>query len=174
MMDELSPLDILGQTFSRRLHGFAPDEVQHFLSLVASTMENALRDRGELRQKVHTLENELTVFKEREGALHEALMAAQRSADETKLVAQAESEKIIGDAQNLADNLIDEANERARTIEVVIADLRSRRREARSEVARLIELLQGLVEDDKSREKQERTSAQLSFIRRPVSARSEG
>ena len=173
-MDELSPLDILGQTFSKRLHGFAPDEVQRFLSLVASTMENALRDRGELRQKVHTLENDLAVFKERESALHEALMAAQRSADETKVEAETEGAKILSDAQGLADNLIDEANDRARAIELVIADLRTRRREARSEVMRFIELLQGLVDDDKSMEKVERTSAQVTFIRRPQNVRSEG
>ena len=129
-MDELSPLDILGQTFSKRLHGFAPDEVQCFLSLVASTMENAVRDRGELRQRVHALENELVVFREREGAMHEALMAAQRSADETKAGAEIEGAKILSDAQALADNLIDEANDRARAIEIVISELRSRRREA--------------------------------------------
>ena len=33
-MTELSPLDILGVTFSKRLHGYDRDQVQRFLNLL--------------------------------------------------------------------------------------------------------------------------------------------
>jgi len=48
----------------------------------------------------------------------------------------------------------------------VIQQLRERRRETRSELIRLVELLEGLIEDDRSREKEERTTPKLAILTR--------
>ena len=80
-MSELTALDILGKQFSRRVRGYAPFEVHEFLSQIASAMESLNRERGELKQQLHRLQQQLAEFKERESALQEALVAAQRSAE---------------------------------------------------------------------------------------------
>jgi cell division initiation protein len=165
-MSELSPLDILGKKFAIKFRGYPANEVHEYLTEIAGAMEGLTRERGELRQQVHRLENELASFRERETALHEALVAAQRTAESTMESARDEGQRIIEDGHGLADRLVEEANDRARKIDGVIQQLRERRRETRSELIRLVEILQGLIEDDRAREKEERTTPQLAVLSR--------
>jgi cell division initiation protein len=165
-MSELSPLDILGKKFAVKFRGYPANEVHEYLTEIASGMETLMRERGELRQQVHRLETELATFKERESALHEALVAAQRMAESTVEAARDEGQRIIEDGHGLADRLVQEANERSRMIDNVIQQLRERRRDARSELIRLVELLQGLIDDDRSREQEERTTPRLAILTR--------
>lgn len=165
-MSELSPLDILGKKFVVKFRGYPANEVHEYLSDIAGAVETLTRDRGELRQQVHRLESELASFREREAALHEALVAAQRTAESTLESARDEGQRIIADGQGLADRLVEEANGRARMIDSVIQQLRERRRDARSELIRLVELLQGLIEDDRAREQEERTTPQIAILSR--------
>ncbi len=176
-MTDLSPLDVLGKTFGRRLHGYDPQEVHEFLGEVGNLLEQVVRERGELKQQVIRLEQELASFRERETALQQALVAAQRSADETVEKASAEAEailerarkegqQIVEEAQLLAQRVIDETNERIRTLETVISRLRNQRREARAEVLRLVEILQGVVRDDQRQEEREEVTPRLSIMDR--------
>ncbi len=184
-MAELTPLDVLGKTFGKRLNGYDPREVHEFLGEVGSLLEQLVRERGELRQQVARLEQELSEFRERENALQQALVAAQRSADETVEAArrQAESEleearkegqRILQEAQVLAQRIMDEANERLGNLETVISGLRAKRREARAEVLRLVEILEGVVRDDQRLEKEEEVTPRLSVLDRRRSASGEG
>jgi len=172
-MPELSPLDVLGKSFSRRLNGFAQHEVQEFLTQVAGTMEGLLRERGELRQQHHHLEQDLASYRERESALQDTLVAAQRSAESTLGEARTEGQRIITEAQGLADRLIEEAHQRAQNVESVISDLRSRRRQVRAELMRLVELLQGLIRDDQQLEREEPPTPQLALLHRRRKSSSE-
>ncbi|MGD8441321.1 MAG: DivIVA domain-containing protein [Holophagae bacterium] len=173
-MSELSPLDILGKKFPIKLRGYPPNEVHEYLTEIAGTLEALVRDRGGLRQQVHQLESELASFRQREAALQEALVAAQRSAEATVEAARDEGQRIIEDGHGLADRLVTEANERARKIDGVIQQLRERRRETRSELVRLVELLQGLIDDDRAREQEERTTPQIALLARSKDATGEG
>jgi cell division initiation protein len=165
-MSEFAPMDILGQKFSKRLQGYSQIEVHDYLTELARVIEGLLRERGELRQRVHHMEQELKAFRERETALKEALVAAQRSAETTIEVARVEGQRIVDEGHNLADRLMVEANERAQNIEKVIGDLRNRRREVRAELNRIVELVEGLVQDDKRREQEERATPQLASFQR--------
>jgi len=173
-MSELSPLDILGKKFAVRFRGYPPNEVHEYLTEIAGSMESLLRERGELRHQVHRLEQELSSFRQREKALHEALVAAQKTAESTVEAARDEGQRIIEDGHGLADRLVEEANDRARTIDRVINELRERRRAARSELNRLVELLQGLIDDDRAREQEERTTPQLALMSRRGESTREG
>ncbi len=174
-MVELAPLDILGTTFNRRFKGYDPEEVQRFLAALASAMEDLLRERGELKQLLFRREQELAAFRERDGALQDALVAAQRSAEQTLGAARAEGQRLVDEAQGLADRLVEEAHQRVQTIESTIADLRSHRREVRAELMRLTELVQGLIHDDQQIEREESTSPRLALLqRRKATRESEG
>jgi cell division initiation protein len=172
-MNELTPLDILGKTFAKRLHGYDPQGIHEFLSQVASTVEELMRNRGELRQQVRRLELDLASFRERENALQDALVAAQRSAEDTVKAARAEGQKIIDEAQTLGERFVAEANQRAQNIETVIGDLRGRRREVRAELMRLVELLQGMIRDDQQLEREEPPTPRLALLKRRKEASSE-
>jgi len=165
-MSEFAPMDILGKKFTKRLHGYSEMEVHDYLTELARVIEILIRERGQLKQHVHHMEQELSAFRERETALKEALVAAQRSAETTIEVARVEGQRIVNEGHGLADRLVDEANERVRNIEKVIGDMRNRRREIRAELNRMVELLQGLIQDDKQRERGERSTPQLASFQR--------
>lgn len=165
-MQDLSPLDVLGKTFKREMRGCSAREVHDFLAQVAGTMEALMRERGESRQQVHRLEQELAAHRERQSALQEALVAAQQAAERTLEVAKAEGQRIVDEGQALADRLIEEAYKRAQNIETIIGDLRTRRRQTRSELMRLVEVLQGVVRDDQETERIEPSTPQLALLPR--------
>ncbi len=165
-MSEFAPMDILGKKFNKKLHGYAELEVHEYLTELARVVEVLLRDRGELKQRVHHMEQELSAFRERESALKDALVAAQRSAETTIEVARAEGQRIVGEGHGLAERLVEEANQRAQNIESMITDLRNRRREVRSELNRMVELLEGLIRDDQRRERDEPSTPQLAAFQR--------
>ena len=172
-MSEFAPMDILGKKFSKKLHGYAELEVHDYLTDLARVVEGLLRERGELKQRVHHMEQELSAYREREEALKEALVAAQRSAETTIEVARAEGQRIVGEGHGLAERLVEEANQRAQNIDSVITDLRNRRREVRAELNRIAELLAGIVEDDRRRERDEPSTPQLAAFQRPAVGNSE-
>ena len=165
-MSDFAPMDILGKKFSKKLHGYAELEVHDYLTDLARAMETLIRERGELKQRLHHRDQELSAYRDRETALKEALVAAQRSAETTIEVARVEGQRIVNDGHGLAERLVTEANERAQNIERVMSDMRNRRREIRSELIRMVELLNGLVEDDKRRERDERATPQLATFQR--------
>ncbi len=164
--NEVTPLDILGQQFDRRLHGLDPKQVHAFMSEVANTVEALLRERGELKLQLRRLEQDLASFREREGALQDALVAAQKTAERTMEGARSDAQRVVTDAQALADQLVDDANQRAGSIELMISELRSRRREVRAELMRLAELLQGLIRDDQKLELEEDHSSRITLLHR--------
>jgi len=166
-MADLTPLDILGAEFHRGLRGYEVEAVRAFLQRVAGSMEELLRERGELRQRLHRVEQELVVFREREDALQNALVAAQKTAERTVENAQAEGQRIVEEGHSLADRLVEEAHSRAQNIDYAISDLRSRRREVRAELMRLAELLQGIIRDDQQLEQSDRSSSpQIALLHR--------
>jgi len=165
-MSDFAPMDILGKRFNTRFRGYSEMEVHDYLTELARVIEGLLRERGELRQHVHHMEQELSAFRERESALKEALVVAQRSAETTIEVARVEGQRIVDEGHSLSDRLVDEANKRVQNIETVICDLRNRRREVRAELNRMVELLQGLIDDDRQREQGEQSTPQLASFKR--------
>ena len=163
-MPDLTPLDILGVGFPVKLRGYDPAEVHSFLQQIAVAMEDLFRERGELRQTVHHLEKELSGFRDRESALRDALVAAQKSAEITVEAARSDGQRIVEEGHTLAERLVEDAHKRAQNIETVIVDLRGRRREVRSELMRLCEILDGVIRDDQQLEKQERAMPQLALM----------
>jgi cell division septum initiation protein DivIVA len=79
--------------------------------------------------------------------------------------ARAEGQRIVEEGQGLAERLIREAHSRAQNIEVHIAELRNRRRESRAELMRIVQLLEGVVRDDKTREQREPATPQLAILK---------
>ena len=65
-MSDIAPMDILGKKFSKKLHGYAEMEVHEYLTDLARAMEALIRERGELKQRLHHREQELSAYVERE------------------------------------------------------------------------------------------------------------
>jgi cell division initiation protein len=164
-MNRLTPLEIQRASFPRKLHGIDPEAVRELLSQVAEQVEEEARIRGELRSQVARLTQEVEDYRQRTNAVNEALVAAQRSAEATLARSEAEAARIVSEAQALADRVIDDAIRRAENLELVIGQLKGRRRSARADLKRIAELLGGAASDDASSEEREAQAPAVTVLR---------
>ncbi len=95
----LTPLDIRKQEFRKSLRGYDTLGVDDFRIRVADALERAIRDRQVLEERVIALTEQLRVFREREKAMNEALVAAQQLRQETRAAAEREGQAIVREAE---------------------------------------------------------------------------
>jgi DivIVA domain-containing protein len=105
----LTPLDIRRQEFRRRLRGYEPLGVEDFRARVAEELERVIREKAVLEERVAALTDQLRVFREREKAMNEALVAAQQLREETRTAAEREAQVIVREAEGAARRLVDQA-----------------------------------------------------------------
>jgi cell division initiation protein len=95
----LTPLDVRRQEFRRSLRGYEPLGVEDFRMRVADELERVLREKSVLEERVAALAEQLRVFRERESAMNEALVAAQQLREETRAAAEREAQVIVREAE---------------------------------------------------------------------------
>jgi cell division initiation protein len=105
----LTPLDVRRQEFRRSLRGYEPVGVEDFRMRVADELERVLRERSVLEERVAALTEQLRVFRERETAMNEALVAAQQLREETRSAAEREAQVILREAEAEGSRQIDGA-----------------------------------------------------------------
>lgn len=115
----LTPLDVRRQEFRRSLRGYEPLGVEDFRMRVADELERVLREKSVLEERVAALTEQLRVFRERESAMNEALVAAQQLREETRAAAEREAQVILREAEaegrqqiDLAQRAEEEAREK--------------------------------------------------------------
>jgi len=118
----LTPLDIRKQEFRKSLRGYETLAVEDFRIRVADALERANRDRQVLEERVSALTEQLRVFREREHAMNEALIAAQQLRQETRGAAEREAQVIVREAQAEAKRLLDEAKAAQSGVEARLAE----------------------------------------------------
>src|SRR5437762_4215829 len=74
----LTPLDIRKQEFRKTLRGYDTAGVEDFQVRVADALERAIRERQVLEERLSSLTEQLSVFRESEKAMTEAMVAAKQ------------------------------------------------------------------------------------------------
>lgn len=118
----LTPLDIRKQEFRKTLRGYDTLGVEDFRARAADALERAIRERSILEERLSALTEQLRVFREREKAMNEALVAAQQLRQETRAAAERESQIIIREAGSEAKRILDEARAAESVIQVRMAE----------------------------------------------------
>lgn len=153
----IAPLDLRQQRFRTVLRGYDQTEVVAFLTEAADDYEHALREIDRLRQELVRQEQALVEHRERESALRNTLLTAQRLADELKESAQTEAKLIIREAQGRGDLLLQKAQGRLSEIERDIDEMRLRRRDVEgsleSSIQALYRALEFIRDQDRSDDK---------------------
>ncbi len=112
----LTPVDIRGQEFRRKLFGYEPMGVEEFRERVASEMERLLRERAQMEDRLENFREQLRVFRDRERALNDAVVLAQQMREETETLAKRNSEVTVQEARVRAEALL--ADARAEELDV--------------------------------------------------------
>ena len=118
----LTPLDIRKQEFRKTLRGYDPLSVEDFQMRVADALERAMRERQVLEERVSALTDQLRVFREREKAMNEALVAAQQLRQDSRAAAEREGQVILREAEANAKRLLDEARSAETAVKVKMAE----------------------------------------------------
>ena len=105
----LTPLDVRRQEFRRSLRGYEPLGVEDFRMRVADELERVLREKSVLEERVAAMTEQLRVFRERESAMNEALVAAQQLREETRAAAEREAQVIVREAEAEGRQRVDAA-----------------------------------------------------------------
>ncbi len=118
----LTPLDIRKQEFRKTLRGYDTLGVDDFRMRVADALERAIRERQVLEERVAALTEQLRVFREREKAMNEALVAAQQLRQDARAVAEREGHVIVREAEAQAKRLIDDAKTAENNVKARMAE----------------------------------------------------
>lgn len=154
-MDNLTPLEIQKQTFSRALKGFNRDEVRAYLQLVAEEIEALVRSVDRLARENAMLREDLDEHSQRERILKDTLLSAQRVSEEVKANAHKEAELIVKDAELVAERVVMQAMARVADIEKAIQELKIERAAVRNRLQSTLDILQQMIDIDAGQESEE-------------------
>lgn len=164
-MQDLTPLEIQKQTFSRTIKGYNSDEVRAYLHLVAEEIERLVRENDRLSREVAVLREDLEDHSNRERILKDTLLSAQKVAEDLTTNARKDAELIVKDAELLADRLIGQAMQRVGDLEKAIGDLKIERRGARNKLQATLDTIQQMVILDAEEEANEMPLTSLFKLR---------
>ncbi len=98
MPERYTPIDILNLRFQRQFRGYAREEVEEFMRRIASDLEAALTECALQREKTAAYERELSQYRALETTMRDALVMAQKAADETRTAAHLQAELKLTEA----------------------------------------------------------------------------
>jgi len=143
---KVTPLDLKQQRFKTVIRGFDRDEVTTFLEDAAEGFEDAIREQERLRQDVTRLEAILAEHRGQERNLRNAILTAQKLADDIRENAQQEGARIVREAEGRADLILQKAQARLEDVQREIDGLRMKRREVETSLEALMSTLNNTLE----------------------------
>jgi cell division initiation protein len=97
-MAELTPNDILNRQFRQTLRGYATDEVEELQQQAGEALYQTLQEGQQLRAQVEGLRDRVKHYQETEDLIKNALVLAERTADEIRQRAHEEADLIRREA----------------------------------------------------------------------------
>jgi cell division initiation protein len=140
-MIDLTPLEVRQKKgdFRRALRGYDPELVNDFLDLAADRMEELVKENMLLRERAEVLGTEVSAYREKEQALSDALMTAQKLREDARAHAEKEGELVLREAVLAAQSAREEAARQIVREEETLRQVRARRSQMVESFRRLLE-----------------------------------
>ncbi len=106
----LTPVDIENKEFTKAFRGYDIYEVEEFMKDLITDYEKLYRDNAELKEKNAVLSETISSYKGMEETMQNAILVAQRTAEDIKQNAYERSETIIKEAERKAAEAVNNAN----------------------------------------------------------------
>ena len=120
----LMPLEVEEKKFGRQMRGYSREEVDEFIREVAADYEKLYKENIAAKDKIASLTNAVTQYKNMEDTLNQAIIVAQNAGEEVKKNAYAKAENIIKDAQNRALEIVNEAGKEVTKVNFEYEEMR--------------------------------------------------
>jgi cell division initiation protein len=121
MSELLTSLDIVNQAFKKTMRGYDPSEVDEFLDRVAECIQVYVQKIKDYERVIEEQSEKLRDYENIKGSLHEALLMAQRTAEEKVTNANQLADEKVAQADKVSDERIGHAT---MTAENILADAR--------------------------------------------------
>jgi len=162
---KITPIDISGQRFAKKMRGYDQEEVRSFLNLVSGEFEKLVIEKNALKEELAQVRASISDYKERERILKETLVTAQKLAEDIKEEARKEARLIHKEAELRGAQVIDQAAHKVSELEAVIQSLRVERDAFEHRVRSAVE--QHLRILDMHR-KEDEVEDRLRFMKKPA------
>jgi len=135
---KITPIDIRQQQFGRSFRGLDEREVDSFLSLISDELEAAMKENNRLQEELARSHRQLEDHRDRETALKQTMITAQKVTEDIKDGARKEAEVILSQAEIQAERIIHAANDR---LVQIIEDINEVKRQRDQLVSNLTSLV---------------------------------
>ncbi len=107
----LTPIQIRKQEFAKKMRGLDPEEVEAFLTTIASDFEELVKENMELRAQKTVLAEELQNYRKLEDSLRSLVTQAERAASESTESLRRTSMIVEHEAEVKAQQILNEATQ---------------------------------------------------------------
>jgi cell division initiation protein len=135
----VTPLEIRQQQFPLRFRGLDPAEVDKFLELVASDMEDLMRENARLRDGLAKKDQELQHMQQGEDELKKALTAIHEIREDWIGRAEKQAEQVLMESEMKAKQLRSEAERRIESLQRDLQELKRLKHQLVSEIRHSLE-----------------------------------
>jgi len=143
----LTPIDIENKEFTKAFRGYDIYEVEEFMKNLVADYEKLYRENAELKEKNAMLGDTIGNYKGMEETMQNAILVAQRTAEDIKQNAYERAETIVKDAQRRAAEAINNANRSIRDLEKNYLSLQSDMSGFRAKMNSLLSTYMQLLSD---------------------------
>jgi len=138
-MAKISPIDIIHQEFNTSFRGYSQKEVDDFLSALAQDYGSILEENAKLKEQLEEAQRQLDQYRQSEDLLKNALVTAEKAADDLRQNARKEAELIVKEGEQQARELLEQAKQQKEEISSQIQSLQQERTRFEAELRSLLE-----------------------------------
>lgn len=138
-MERMMPIDLENAKLKKSFRGYDREQVRDMLNRAASEMETLRTEISNAQSIMERQKNEIDGYRAQENTLKEALILAQRTADETRASAHREADVLIAEAERKAREVEQGAQDK-------ISDLRWEIERMRLEKQKFVHSFRALLE----------------------------
>ncbi len=135
---KFTPLDIRQKRFETSFRGYAARDVQGFLELLAAEFEDVVKENIGLKEELKRTQVELERHLERERALQQTLVTAQRVSEDLRDAAKKEAEIVVAEAELQSEKIVHAAHQKLVQVVDDINELKRQRARFESELRSLV------------------------------------
>lgn len=162
---KITPLDVGSHRFPKKWRGYDMRDVEIFLEMVSQEMEEIIQENQFLSEELRRKSSELSEFKEKEQLLKDAMITAQRVAEDMKAHMEKEAQVVVARAELEADQIVAKAHERLMGLQAEIREMKEERIRLREEMRGVLKTYNALLDAGEVRAEEEDRQAYESTIR---------
>ena len=148
----LTPIDIENKEFAKSFRGYDSIEVDEFMRSLVTDYESLYRENASLKEKYAVLSETLDNYKGMEGTMQNAILVAQKTAEDIKQHAYERANTITQEAESKAGNIIAAAEKRAQELEKEYSSLKKEMNTFKARMSSLLHTYLRLIEETAQKE----------------------